>query len=318
MSKYEEIDMGKVTTISMADRKSKVGIGHLGRPVREGDSFLKFWEGLPDVLAVHNLKDLVDRIVKAMQSKKPVLWMMGAHVIKVGLSPIVVDLLERGAIQGIALNGAGAIHDVELAYFGSTSEDVSESLKDGRFGMVEETANIVNRTVASGNQWGFGFGEALGKRIVDDGPPHFHLSILGQAYRMGIPVTVHVAIGTDIVHQHPSADGAAMGESSLRDFRVWANLVSRIGNGGVVLLFGSSVVLPEVFLKALTVARNVEGNVGDFTTANFDMIRHYRPQMNVVERPNVESGKGYSFIGHHEFMMPLLAVAIKEALRLIR
>jgi len=314
MSGYREIDMGKVRTTSVKNRKCKLNVEQLAKPVDQGDRFRVFWESLPSVLASRDLGELVHQVVRAVHSGKPILVMMGAHVIKVGLSPIIVDLLERGVVQGIALNGAGAIHDVELTYFGKTSEDVVSLLKDGTFGMATETAEILNCTVREGRGKGLGFGEALGKRIVEDKPGHFSLSILGQAYRLGVPVTVHVALGTDIVHQHPSADGAAIGEMSLRDFRIWTRSVSQIGNGGVVLLFGSSVVLPEVFLKALTVARNVVGEVRDFTTASFDMIRHYRPRVNVVERPTQDGGRGYTFVGHHEIMIPLLAAAIKEKL----
>lgn len=312
MSKYREVDLSKVKTTSVHDRKSKVDVEQLARPMDSGGRFSAFWESLPDILASKNLHALVRKIVHAVRSRKPVLVMMGAHVIKVGLSPIIVDLLHKRVIHGIAMNGAGAIHDVELAYFGKTSEDVAGLLKNGRFGMARETAEILNKTVQGVQQEELGFGEALGRRIVQDEPEHSGLSILGQAHKLGIPVTVHAAIGTDIVHQHPSADGAAIGEASLRDFRIWAELISRIGNGGVVLLFGSSVILPEVFLKALTVARNVHGKVTHFTTANFDMIHHYRPLVNLVDRPTMDGGDGFNFIGHHEIMIPLLAAAIKE------
>ena len=314
MSRYKEIEIEKIKTTSIKDRESKVSIEQVARPVIAGSKLQTFFKCLPQVLAAHDFGELVSRIVRAVHSGKPVLFMMGAHVIKVGLSPIIIDLMEKGVISGIALNGAGVIHDTELTYFGKTSEDVGVFLKDGRFGMAKETADIINQTVVKGREEGLGFGEAIGKQTVEDKPPHFNLSVLGQAYRLGVPVTVHVAIGTDIVHQHPSADGGAIGELSLRDFRILAHLVSQIGNGGVVLLFGSSVILPEVFLKALTVARNIVGEVNNFTTANFDMIRHYRPMVNVVERPTEGQGKGYAFVGHHEIMMPLLAAAIKEGL----
>ncbi len=314
MSKYKEIDIEKVKTISIKDRESKVSVEQVARPVISGSKLQTFFKSLPQVLAARDFGELVSRIVLAVHSGKPVLLMMGAHVIKVGLSPIIIDLMEKGVISGIALNGAGVIHDTELTYFGKTSEDVGTFLKDGRFGMAKETADIINHTVIEGREQGLGFGEAIGKQAVEDKPPHFNLSILGQAYRLGIPVTVHVALGTDIVHQHPSADGGAIGELSLRDFRIWTHLVSQIGNGGVILLFGSSVILPEVFLKALTVARNIVGEVTDFTTANFDMIRHYRPSVNVVRRPTEKEGRGYTFIGHHEIMIPLLAAAIKDGL----
>lgn len=314
MTRYKEIDIRQVKTTSIRKRKNKVTAEHLARPMSSGNLFRTFWKGLPPVLASRDLKELVDQIVSAIRKKKPVLIMMGAHVIKVGLSPIITDLMKMGAIQGIALNGAGVIHDLELSYFSKTSEDVASSLKNGQFGMVQETALILNQTIRECQDEELGFGEAIGKRIAHDIPPHFRLSILGKAYQLKIPVTVHVALGTDIIHQHPSADGAAIGEMSLRDFRIWTHLVSQIGNGGVVLLIGSSVVLPEVFLKALTVARNITGEIKDFTTASFDIIRHYRPQVNVVERPTQEGGKGYTFVGHHEIMIPLLAAGIKESL----
>ena len=314
MSRYEEIDINKVKTVSAGKRKSKVSADQLARTVSPDGSFVDYWDSLPDILASRDLRRLVQRIVEAVRRGKPVLAMMGAHVIKVGLSPIVIDLMEQGVVSGIALNGAGVIHDVELAYFGKTSEDVASSLGEGLFGMAEDTAELVNGTISKQREAQVGFGEALGQRILDDAPPHLNLSILGQAFRMRIPVTVHVAIGTDIVHQHPTADGAAIGELSLRDFRIWSHLVSEIDGGGVVLLFGSSVVLPEVFLKALTVARNVKECVHDFTTANFDMIRHYRPRMNFVERPTLDGGEGYAFVGHHEIMIPLLAAAVKQGL----
>jgi hypothetical protein len=316
MSKYQAIDLGKIKTSTIKNRKSKVRLDQLAAPHATSGSFTEFWKSLPASLAVNDLRTLVDRIASARQNNKPVMLMMGAHVIKVGLNPILVDLMHCGVIQGIAFNGACAIHDTELAYFGTTSEDVAEALKDGSFGMAGETASLLNEAARRGSKEELGFGEALGKRIVEDRPPHAGLSILGEAFRLNIPVTVHVAVGTDIVHQHPSADGASIGDVSHRDFKIWSNQVSRIGDGGVVLLFGSSVILPEVFLKALTVARNINGKIENFTTANFDMIRHYRPRVNVVERPTESKGSGYDFVGHHEIMIPLLAAAIKEKLNL--
>jgi hypothetical protein len=318
MSRYEEIDLSKVKTLSIRNRKNKVEAGLAGRPVAAGGSFRSFWESLPRVLAAKELDALADAIVGAVRINKPVLFMMGAHVIKVGLAPVVVDWMEKGVLAGIALNGAGAVHDIEMAYFGATSEDVAEALKDGSFGMVRETSDLINGTVKRGVGEGLGFGEALGKRVLHDKPPFRDCSILGQAYRLGVPVTVHAALGTDIVHQHPSADGAALGEASMRDFRIFSSLVSTLHGGGVVLLFGSSVILPEVFLKALTVARNVRGRVEKFTTANFDMIRHYRPMVNVVERPTRGGGKGIQITGHHELMLPLLAAAVNEKMAVSR
>jgi deoxyhypusine synthase len=241
--------------------------------------------------------------------------MMGAHVIKCGLSPIVIDLLKRGIISIVALNGAGAIHDVEAAYWGQTSEEVEKNLQDGTFGMSQDTAKILNETILLTKNRDLGFGEVLGKKISEDKPEFHHVSILANAYELDIPVTIHAAIGTDIVHQHHNADGAAIGERILRDFRFFAKIVSLIGNGGVVLNIGSSVVLPEVFLKALTVAKNLDHSIDNFFTANFDMIQHYRPQMNVIQRPTVSGGKGYNFTGHHELMIPFLSAAIIEKIQ---
>jgi hypothetical protein len=314
MSKYSEIDIQKVKTFSIRKRKSKVRNEAFAGVTAPGASFISFWDSLPSILAGKDLKELTGRIADAAEAKKPVLFLAGAHVVKVGLGPLVIRLMEKGVLSGIALNGAGAIHDTELAYFGRTSEDVADAIRDGRFGMAWETADLLNGAVRDGRKESLGFGEALGKRILSDGPPHLGLSVIGQAYRLGVPVTVHVALGTDVVHQHPSADGAAIGELSLRDFRIFADQVSRLDNGGVVLLFGSAVILPEVFLKALTVARNVRRRVNRFTTANFDMIRQYRSFVNVVERPTLKGGKGYHFTGHHEILFPLLAAAVLETL----
>lgn len=312
MSNYQEVDLNKVKTYSIKKRKSKIETHHFGKPFQSGSNMRTFLQHLPQILAGKNFLDLIERITVAVQSKKPVLILMGAHVIKTGLGPILIDLMENGVVQGIAMNGAGAIHDMELAFFGHTSENVEVSLEEGMFGMVHETAALMNETVKEGAKNSLGFGEVLGNRIFEENPTYFHLSLLGQASRLQIPVTVHVALGTDIVHQHGSADGQSIGELSLRDFRIFTHLVSQIHHGGIVLLFGSAVILPEVFLKALSVARNVYGKVEEFTTACFDMNHHYRPQMNVIERPTRKTGRGFYFTGHHELMIPLLAAAIKE------
>lgn len=311
MSKYKRIDIQRVRSISVQSRPSKVHPSHMAKPVRADADFRTFWESLPDVLKAADLRALIDDIDRAAKNKKPVLIMMGAHLIKTGLSPVLIDLMQSGVIHGIAMNGAGAIHDVELAYFGKTSEDVAAALKTGEFGMAQETADLLNQTVKQCHEGTLGFGEVLGRRISKEAPVYAEYSLLGQAYRMSIPVTVHVAIGTDIVHQHPNASGADIGEASLRDFHLFCHLVSQIGHGGVVLHFGSAVILPEVFLKALTVARNIQGPIEHFVTANFDMIQHYRPRMNVVDRPTRDQGKGYQFTGHHEIMIPLLAAGIR-------
>jgi len=312
MSKFQEIDISKIKTISIIDRASKVNINKFAKSYKKGMSFQNFFDSLPIILKGEELRELINHIIKGYLNGKPLIWMMGAHVIKCGLSPIVIDLLKRGIISAIALNGAGAIHDVETAFWGQTSEDVEKNLQDGTFGMSEDTAKILNETVLLKESKDLGFGEVLGKKISEDKPEFCNNSILANAYELDIPVTVHVAIGTDIVHQHQNANGAAIGERSLRDFRILAHVVSKISNGGVVLNIGSSVILPEVFLKALTVARNLDNSIDHFYTANFDMIQHYRPQVNVIRRPTISGGKGYNFTGHHELMIPLLAAAIIE------
>ncbi|MGQ9560201.1 MAG: hypothetical protein ACUVTG_08475 [Candidatus Oleimicrobiaceae bacterium] len=314
-SKFAKIDLSAVQTFPIAERQSKVRREQLAQPHIPGASFASFMGSLPHVLKAAELQELVGHILDARRRSRPVIVMMGAHVIKCGLAPIIIDLMHHQVITCVALNGAGAIHDVEMAYWGQTSEEVAEGLQDGSFGMAQETGELLNGAAkeAAATE-DMGLGEALGKRIVADAPPHRQCSILASAYQLSVPVTVHVAIGTDIVHQHPSADGAAIGEASFRDFRLFAHQVSGIGDGGVVLNLGSTVILPEVFLKALTVARNLGLPAFDFVTANFDMIQHYRPRVNVVERPTLPGGKGYLFTGHHEIMLPLLAAAIKEKL----
>ncbi len=314
MSRYQEIDIEKVRPISILTRKNKVNVDEFANPYKSGMRFRDFWHSLPNILVGEELREFVSRVVEGHRKKKPFIWMMGAHVIKCGLSPIVIDLMERGIITTVSLNGAGPIHDTELAYWGQTSEDVATNLQDGTFGMSQETAEKINDTIHSAREAKLGYGEALGKKIFEEKPPYWELSILANAYRLQIPVTVHVGVGTDIVHQHPNADGAAIGDASLRDFRILAHQIGRLGHGGVVALVGSTVLLPEVFLKALTVARNIGYDVREFYTANFDMIRHYRPSVNVVQRPTLDAGKGFQFVGHHEIMVPLLAAAIIEEL----
>lgn len=251
-------------------------------------------------------------MVKAKEKKKPVLVMLGGHVIKTGCSKLLGDLASRGYITHFASNGAACIHDTELARFGHTSEDVASQLDDGSFGMAHDTATFVNdaaRRSSAGNE---GFGEAAGAMLMHENAPFLDRALLATAYHLAIPYTLHVALGTDIVHQHPGASGAAIGEASLRDFKIFAATVSKLGQGGVVLNLGSAVIMPEIFLKALSVARNLGHNVSDFTTANFDMIQHYRPITNVVNRPVLKGGTGYAFTGHHELMIPLLAAAVYE------
>lgn len=315
MGKYKEIDLAKIKTISIHKRKSKVSLEQNAQPVSSGCSFREFWDSLPDILKSRDLRELVDRINQAVKNSSPVILMMGAHVIKTGLNPVIIDLMENAVIQGLVMNGACCIHDVELAYFGKTSEDVSINLKDGMFGMVKETADIINTIAKKGCRERVGFGEAVGKMIQKQNPPYIANSIIAHAYKLGIPVTIHVALGTDIVHQHPSCEGSAIGEISMRDFRILAHVLSQLDDNGVVLLFGSAVILPEVFVKALSIARNISGSIKGFTTACFDMKDHYRVNENVLKRPVSDGGKSYKITGHHEIMLPLFAAAIKEKLK---
>jgi hypothetical protein len=271
-----------------------------------------FVDSLPRILVANELRELVRDIERSRRRKRPVILMMGAHVIKVGLSPIIIDLVQRGIVTHVAMNSAAAIHDVETAMWGQTSEDVAANILDGKFGMSRETGEFINRGLVRGfAETTEGYGEAIGKKVIASKAPYRSVSILASCFEESVPVTVHAAIGTDIIHQQPTMDGAATGEMSFRDFKIFANSVKDLRGGGVVLNIGSAVILPEVFLKALTVARNLGFKVRGFSTANFDMIRQYRPQMNVVERPTQSSGRGYSFTGHHEIMIPLLAAMIK-------
>ncbi len=311
MSRYPEIKIEKVKLYSIARRQSKVQLAFLGKPVPATTSFTQWWDSLPKVLAAADLKAVASAILAARRKNKPVILMLGAHVIKVGLSPVLIDLMKSKVITTLALNGAGIVHDAELALFGQTSEDVAAGLADGTFGMAKETGDFLSKAIAQGRQEKLGLGEAIGRELNVKKAKNLKISLLGQAYKLKIPVTVHVAMGTDIIHQQPSADGAAIGELSLQDFRILAHQVAGIGNGGVVLNVGSAVVLPEVFLKALTVARNLGYPCKNFTTANFDMIQHYRPRVNVVSRPTLAGGQGYQITGHHEIMIPLLAMGIK-------
>jgi hypothetical protein len=264
---------------------------------------------LPNILAASDLKEIISAVVSARRNGRPVLIALGAHVIKVGLSPLLIDLMEKGIVTQIAMNGAGIIHDFELALIGQTSEDVAAELEDGTFGMAEETAVDLNRAVTDGVKEGLGIGESVGKMIQSGEFPNRSFSILAAAVRLGIPATVHVALGTDIIHMHPSADGGAIGEGSLIDFHRLTEGVAGL-EGGVYFNIGSAVLLPEVFLKALTVARNLGHTVSDFTVVNMDFIQHYRPLTNVVRRPTQKKGKGFSLTGHHEIMLPLLAAGI--------
>jgi hypothetical protein len=313
MTRFARVDLGGVKTISIRSRKSKVTPAAFGRPFDAArDSFRSFTRNFPRVLVADDLRALTEAIVRARRRNKPVILMMGAHVIKVGLAPIIIDLLKRKIVTAVAMNSAAAIHDVETAMWGKTSEDVAVAMLDGRFGMARETGEFINGTLVEA-WWGsdLGYGEALGEELVRRRAPRRKVSVLAACVTLNVPVTVHAAIGTDITHQQPSMNGAATGELSFRDFRTLCALCTRL-DGGVVLNVGSAVIMPEVFLKALTVARNLGGHAKAFTTAVFDMYTHYRPTVNVKIRPTQDGGKGYYFNGHHEIMIPLLAAMVKS------
>ena len=310
---FKPLDFSKVRTFPVKKRFSKVQTALLGEKIKKGASVRSFLRGLPDILAAQNLMAIARKIADSKRRNKTVLLGMGAHPIKVGLSPLIIDFMERGIIQAVALNGAGVIHDFELAYMGETSEDVAATLKDGSFGMGEETGAFINEAISDGSKNQLGVGAAVGAAIVKNRLPHRRLSILAAAARLGIPVTSHIAIGTDIIHMHPKADGRALGDCSLRDFRTLTSVVATLG-GGVYLNFGSAVVLPEVFLKAVSLARNLGNPVQNLTTVNLDFLQHYRPLTNVVNRPTLGSGKGYHLTGHMEIMVPLLFAAVLEEL----
>lgn len=310
---FPPLDLTKVRTYSLAQRTSKVTVADFARPPKAGITIAQFIEGLGGVLAAADLRAVIESVVRAVNGTRPVLVAMGAHVIKVGLSPLIVDLMERGIVSLVALNGAGIIHDFELAYAGFTSEDVDAVLPGGEFGMARETSQFLNEAISRGAAEGRGIGRAVGTMIEREALPHRRHSILAAGARLGIPVTVHVAVGTDIIHMHPDASGEAIGKGSLIDFHTFASAVAGL-SGGVYFNIGSAVILPEVFLKAISLARNVGAVVQDFTTVNMDFIRHYRPQTNVVGRPTAGTGKGITLIGHHEIMVPLVCAGIVDAL----
>ena len=311
--KFEPLDFSKIRTYPVAERANKVNVEAFATPHVAGGSLSAFLGGLPDFLAVQDFKKIVAAVADAVRNKRPVVLMMGAHSIKVGLNPIFVDAMRRGIINAVAFNGAGAIHDFELCYQGETSEDVQRGLDDGSFGMVDETGRSMNAALADGVARGLGAGRALGEAAIAAKFPNLGLSILATGAALGIPVTAHIAIGTDIIHQHPTTNGAHLGEASYRDFQTFAAVCAQL-EGGVVLNVGSAVIMPEVFLKALTIARNLGHKVGRFTTATFDMTRHYRPTENVQRRPTKLGGQGFYLVGHHEIMIPLLFAAITEEL----
>jgi len=313
MTMPRPLDFSGLNTYSVHDRHSKVTVADFAAPVRAGMSVAELLAGLPAQLAGKDFPELARRIASAVRDSRPVLVGMGAHVIKVGLNPVLVELMRKGIVSAIALNGAGIIHDCEIAMVGRTSEEVADVLGGGAFGAARETGEVLNRAIGEGARDGIGLGRAVGRALLEANFPYNDQSLLAQACRFDIPVTVHVAVGTDIIHIHPSADGAAIGQTSHHDFRLFCSLVSGLEQG-VYLNIGSAVLLPEVFLKAITVVRNLGHQVRDFTTANFDFIRHYRPATNVVHRPTLEGGRGFNFTGHHELMIPLLAAAVLDEL----
>jgi hypothetical protein len=310
--RYEPIDLSRLTTYPLSERKSKVDLADFSKAWEKGGPLSRFLSSLPDILAGTDLRSVIDSIAEAAREEKTVLLGMGAHVIKVGLNPVIIDLMERGIVTAVAMNGAGIIHDLELALAGKTSEDVEASLKDGTFGMARETAELLCDALGKAEDRSAGLGEAVGSEIIERSLPHSEVSILAAGVRLGIPVTVHVAFGTDILHMHPGFDPKAAGAATHRDFRTLASVVASI-DGGVYLNVGSAVVLPEVFLKALTLVRNLGHRVENLTTVNLDFIRHYRPETNVVRRPAGLGGRGFHLTGHHEIMVPLIAAGVIEA-----
>lgn len=309
MSKYKEFELDEIKGYSLNSRSSKVNSDHLAQPLTE-DSLSAFAGSLPRLLAADNLRLLVDKIRKARERKKAIIWGFGGHVVKVGLSPILIDLMQRGFVTSLATNGSGMIHDFEMTLVGHTSENVEEQLQTGAFGMARETGEYLNQAIIDGSAQGQGIGESVGRFLSQSNAPNQALSLLLQSYSQDVPVSVFIAMGTDIIHTHPWASGESMGKGSQIDFRIFAEQVSLLNDGGVYLNLGSAVILPEVFLKAVSLVRNSGRSLESFTTANLDFIQHYRPTVNVVERPVAKDGTGIALTGHHEIMIPLLAAML--------
>jgi len=312
--KVPPIELGRLRTVSIKERKSKVSVKEFARAWREGGGLKDFLDSLPFILAGKDLKEVIDHLVRATRDGKMILLGMGAHPIKVGLNPIIIDLMKRGVVRALAFNGACMIHDVEVAMAGHTSEEVEEGLKVGNFGVTEETATFIHTAMRKGREEGLGAGEALGKALLEADLPFKDLSLFATGFRLGLPLCVHVAIGTDVIHIHPSMDGALLGEMSFRDFRTFCSLVASLKEGAFINL-GSAVVMPEVFLKALTLAKNMGQDLRGMITVNLDFLPHYRPLQNVVVRPELIGAKGYFLRGHHEIMFPLLAAGVIEGLK---
>ena len=310
-NRFSPISLKGLRTYSIRQRHSKVSVKDFAHPWVKGAGLGKWLDSLPSILGARDFLEVVESIVVAAKRGKNVVLAMGAHPIKVGLSHIIIDLIERDILTAIAMNGACIIHDCEIARVGHTSEDVGAALGEGKFGMAEETAITLNRAIKMAADEHTGLGKAVGRVLSEENLPYTNASILAMAYRLGVPVTVHIAVGTDVIHCHPSFDGAAAGKASHHDFRLFTGIVAEL-EGGVFINLGSAVIMPEVFLKALTVARNLGYHVKKFTTVDMDFIRNYRPMTNVVQRPTQEGGRGYSLVGYHEIMFPLLAAAVIE------
>ena len=314
MSIYENfapIDLEKINTYELASRPSKVTIDDFAVPILGEDSLKEFLEKLPDILAVKNLREIAAQIRRARDLQKPIVWGIGGHVVKTGLAPVLIDLMEKGFVTAIAANGSVLVHDTEIALVGFTSEDVDQTLGAGDFGAARETGEILNQAAKRGAADKIGLGEAMGREVSEINPPNSDKSLLCQTYKNKIPFTAHLAIGADIGHFHASADGANLGKTSHTDFKLFCSIIKELNGGGVYLNVGSAVMLPEIFLKAVTVVRNLGFPLADFTTANFDFLQHYRPLTNVVRRPTANgAGRGFSVTGHHEIMIPLLAAYI--------
>lgn len=311
--KYVPINLNNIKTCNLKRRKGKFTRNQLGKPF-SGGTFKKFLKCLPDVLASRDLREIVSTILKAKKRGRPVVLGMGAHPIKVGLTPILIELIEKGIITAVAMNGACIIHDFELALVGYTSEDVDTELCRGTFGMAEETGRGINQAIQQGVSRDYGIGKSVGDFILRGKFPLRELSVLAAASTFDIPASVHVALGTDIIHMHPEVNGAAIGEGSMRDFRLFSSVISRL-KGGVYINLGSAVIMPEVFLKAIALSRNLGYDVKNFTTVNMDFIHHYRSRENVLRRPILSGGKSYAITGHHEIMFPLLAASILEEMK---
>lgn len=315
MKDYRPADLTRIRTYPIRKRKNKICVDDFARVSRRGEGFSRFLSSLPDVLAARDFREVVDAIVRARAAGRPVVLALGAHVIKCGLSPVLIHLIKKEVVTALAMNGAGSIHDYEVSLVGGSSEDVEKEIHSGRFGMAEETGRDILGALSEGRSRGWGYGESVGRSILKRKNPYRQVSLLAASVRKGIPATVHVALGSDIIHMHPDMDGGVTGEATFTDFRILCSVVADLGGGGVWINAGSAVVLPEVFLKALSVARNLGHDVSDFVAVNLDMIQHYRPRENVVRRPTQGNGRGYSLTGHHEIMIPLLARAVLEKLK---